>query len=407
MMVPPGGGVCQEVDLKCGPACMNGDKCTNSRVYVSGLPRGCTADDVSDMFGGIGVIARERPTGRGVFPDMMPYRVKFYGNDDCLVQYEDSHAAHAAPSFFDGQDLKGATLKVEMAEKKPNQGLAGTYGWAWTAAPAMESVNSEDSSVDSRSIVVEAPVAPFVQQLFKMVNTGTLIQWSEDGEAIENWNSFARMMNMYQFTKLSNEGKSKRAVRTRTSGAAATTAAGGGVAPRQGDVLAWLDSAPATRDFSPADLARARDLVASETVGPDMSAWVKRAIALDRRVCELETENAMLRNLRTLKIPRGASGALGEEAASSRSAEDTKRFLRDAPAGPRRSESSSSVGEDVLASMSDIFTNINASFDCRAGGIMACGSTDAIPDIADDEGMDEVIDGEPRGAPAYGWCGAA
>ena len=40
----------------------------------------------------------------------------------------------------------------------------------------MESVNSEDSSVDSRSIVVEAPVAPFVQQLFKMVNTGTLIQ---------------------------------------------------------------------------------------------------------------------------------------------------------------------------------------------------------------------------------------
>ena len=58
-------------------------------------------------------------------------------------------------------------------------------GWAWTAAPVMESVNSEDSSVDSRSIVVEAPVAPFVQQLFKMVNTGTLIQWSEDGEAIE------------------------------------------------------------------------------------------------------------------------------------------------------------------------------------------------------------------------------
>lgn len=357
----------------------------------------------------------------------------------------------------------------------------------------MESVNSEDSSVDSRSIVVEAPVAPFVQQLFKMVNTGTLIQWSEDGEAIEvpdpgrfaaeicplyfrhkNWNSFARMMNMYQFTKLSNEGKSKRArfshahfrrggydvlwkiTRQKTTAAPRKKAKppapgpelpapGGtpGAAPptaeawrrAKGDVLAWLDSAPATRDFSPADLARARDLVASETVGPDMSAWVKRAIALDRRVCALETENAMLRNLRALKIPRGASGALGEEGRflEKELSEDTKRFLvdelspsgfaaadralfsgdaprsrkRDAPAGPRRSESSSSVGEDVLASMSDIFTNINASFDCRAGGIMACGSTDAIPDIADDEGMDEVIDGEPRGAPAYGWCGAA
>ena len=59
--------------------------------------------------------------------------------------------------------------------------------------------------------------------------------------------------------------------------------------------------------------------------------FVKRAIALDRRVCELETENAMLRNLRALKIPRGASGALGEEGRflEKELSEDTKRFLVD------------------------------------------------------------------------------
>ena len=58
---------------------------------------------------------------------MMPYRVKFYGNDDCLLHYEDPHAAHAAPSIFDGQELKGSKLHVEMAEKKPTQGLPAGY----------------------------------------------------------------------------------------------------------------------------------------------------------------------------------------------------------------------------------------------------------------------------------------
>ena len=115
------------VNLKCDETCKGGDNCTNSRIYISGLPKGCTSDDITDMFGGLGTIARERPQGRGVFPDMMPYRVKFYGNDDCLLHYEDPHAAHAAPSFFDGQELKGSKLHVEMAEKKPNQGLPAGY----------------------------------------------------------------------------------------------------------------------------------------------------------------------------------------------------------------------------------------------------------------------------------------
>ena len=116
------------MNLKCDETCKGGDNCTNSRIYISGLPKGCTADDITDMFGGLGTIARERPQGRGVFPDMMPYRVKFYGNDDCLLHYEDPHAAHAAPSFFDGQELKvEAPRRDGREEAEPGAYLQGIY----------------------------------------------------------------------------------------------------------------------------------------------------------------------------------------------------------------------------------------------------------------------------------------
>ena len=39
------------VNLKCDETCKGGDNCTNSRIYISGLPKGCTADDITDMFG--------------------------------------------------------------------------------------------------------------------------------------------------------------------------------------------------------------------------------------------------------------------------------------------------------------------------------------------------------------------
>ena len=123
------------VNLKCDETCKGGDNCTNSRIYISGLPKGCTADDITDMFGGLGTIARERPQGRGVFPDMMPYRVKFYGNDDCLLHYEDPHAAHAAPSFFDGQELKGSKLHVETRDTHAAVAAPGSPGRCACARP--------------------------------------------------------------------------------------------------------------------------------------------------------------------------------------------------------------------------------------------------------------------------------
>ena len=65
-----------------------------------------------------------------------------------------------------------------------------------------------------------APVAPFVQQLYKLVHEGLHITWAADGAALvipdptkfaadrcpvyfkhSNWTSFARMLNMYEFRR--------------------------------------------------------------------------------------------------------------------------------------------------------------------------------------------------------------
>ncbi len=64
------------------------------------------------------------------------------------------------------------------------------------------------------------PVAPFVQQLYKLVHEGIHINWAADGAALviqdptkfaadrcpvyfkhSNWTSFARMLNMYEFRR--------------------------------------------------------------------------------------------------------------------------------------------------------------------------------------------------------------
>jgi len=53
--------------LKCGPACLGGERCSNSRIYISNLPKKITPEEIVEHFAGIGVVARERPRGRGVY----------------------------------------------------------------------------------------------------------------------------------------------------------------------------------------------------------------------------------------------------------------------------------------------------------------------------------------------------
>ena len=62
-------------------------------LYVYSANRERDYEDIVALFSGIGKLARERPKERNQFKDQMPFRVKFYGNNDTQVQYEDPCAA--------------------------------------------------------------------------------------------------------------------------------------------------------------------------------------------------------------------------------------------------------------------------------------------------------------------------
>lgn len=93
---------------------------TNTRVYVSGLPLDVTVEEIQALFGKVGVIAKQKQK-RG-FPDQWPYKIQIYTDEktgaqkgDAKIAYEDPSAARTAPQFFDGYELRGHKLKVEMA----------------------------------------------------------------------------------------------------------------------------------------------------------------------------------------------------------------------------------------------------------------------------------------------------
>lgn len=79
---------------------------TWARIYVSNLPSDITSDELQEMFGAIGVVAREKQK-RG-YKDQWPFKIKVYTDDsgvvkgDAVITYEDANAARTAPSFFNG-----------------------------------------------------------------------------------------------------------------------------------------------------------------------------------------------------------------------------------------------------------------------------------------------------------------
>lgn len=98
-----------------------GDTCDNTRIYISGLPLDVTIDELRELFGGIGQVARIKQK-RG-YKDQWPWNVKIYTDDagkpkgDAVLTYEDPSAAHSAGSFFNDYSLRGHKIKVTMAEK--------------------------------------------------------------------------------------------------------------------------------------------------------------------------------------------------------------------------------------------------------------------------------------------------
>ncbi|GMH12342.1 hypothetical protein Nepgr_014183 [Nepenthes gracilis] len=98
-----------------------GDSCDNSRIYISNLPPDVTVEELRDLFGSIGTVARIKQK-RG-YKDQWPWSIKIYtdeqGNSkgDAVLSYEDPSAAHSAGGFFNNHDLRGYKISVAMAEK--------------------------------------------------------------------------------------------------------------------------------------------------------------------------------------------------------------------------------------------------------------------------------------------------
>ena len=99
---------------------------TSNRIFVQGFdPSTTTEDDLKELFGGIGVIARVRQ--RFGFPDQWPHAVKIYrdadgrAKDEAVIKYDDPMAAQSAPGFYDGHELKGKKLSVSIATSREDR----------------------------------------------------------------------------------------------------------------------------------------------------------------------------------------------------------------------------------------------------------------------------------------------
>lgn len=89
----------------------------NGSVYVCNLPPGTNEDMLAEFFGTIGVVKKDKRTGR---PKIWLYRDKVTNEPkgDATVTYEDPHAALAAVEWFNNKDFHGVTIGVFMAESK-------------------------------------------------------------------------------------------------------------------------------------------------------------------------------------------------------------------------------------------------------------------------------------------------
>ncbi|KAL7001528.1 TATA-binding protein-associated factor 2N [Sarracenia purpurea var. burkii] len=90
---------------------------SNGSVYVCNLPPGTDENMLAEYFGTIGVIKKDKRTGR---PKIWLYRDKVTNEPkgDATVTYEDPHAALAAVEWFNNKDFHGMNIGVFIAESK-------------------------------------------------------------------------------------------------------------------------------------------------------------------------------------------------------------------------------------------------------------------------------------------------
>ncbi|GLU04883.1 hypothetical protein SLE2022_220110 [Rubroshorea leprosula] len=90
---------------------------SNGTIYVSNLPPGTDETMMAEYFGTIGLLKKDKRTGR---PKIWLYRDKETNEPkgDATVTYEDPHAASAAVDWFNNKDFHGSTIEVAIAESK-------------------------------------------------------------------------------------------------------------------------------------------------------------------------------------------------------------------------------------------------------------------------------------------------
>ncbi|CAA0837796.1 Transcription initiation factor TFIID subunit 15 [Striga hermonthica] len=96
---------------------------TNGSVYVCNLPSGTDENMLAEHFGTIGVLKKDKRSGR---PKIWIYRDKATNEPkgDATVTYEDPHAALAAVEWFNNNDFHGSKIGVFLAESKSKDNMA-------------------------------------------------------------------------------------------------------------------------------------------------------------------------------------------------------------------------------------------------------------------------------------------
>lgn len=89
----------------------------NGSVYVCNLPHGTDENMLAEYFGTIGLLKKDKRTGR---PKVWLYRDKTTNEPkgDATVTYEDPHAALAAVEWFNNKDFHGNLIGVFIAESR-------------------------------------------------------------------------------------------------------------------------------------------------------------------------------------------------------------------------------------------------------------------------------------------------
>ena len=92
---------------------MNG---TRPRLYVGNLPYQLTLDDLKEFFAGAGNV-----TDAAIITDRDSGRSKGFG----FVEFATDDDATRAQSMFNGAQLQGRTLKVDLAKPRQEKGGGG------------------------------------------------------------------------------------------------------------------------------------------------------------------------------------------------------------------------------------------------------------------------------------------